>query len=160
MSSFTSGRTRSWILLGSLALNLFLISFMAVKSFHHGGHDRWEERRSEGVRGMVRYMRGSEGGDRFFHHLPEEDRAVMESLRMEYGPAFQESWTEHLADRAEIREILRAETRDREALIAVFADMQADRAEFTELIQTVVLEAYDNLSDEGLVYLGASGRRH
>ncbi|MEQ8442892.1 MAG: periplasmic heavy metal sensor [Alphaproteobacteria bacterium] len=162
MSTPAPRRARSWLLFGSLALNLFFLGFFAVQTFHHGhGPSHWEERRSQGMWGMMRYMRGSEGGERFLDRLSSADRQVMEQLKTDFGPEFEKAWTEHLNGRSAVREILQAETRDRDALSETFTEIQANRAKFSDLLHSVIMEAYERMSDEGLAILGEGGRgRH
>jgi uncharacterized membrane protein len=141
-AAMTRGSSR-WLLLGSLALNLFFIGIvlaMAVRPAPAPAPSTWDPDV------FVRM-------ERIAQTLPAEDAATLrvqvEANRTTVANA-QSTWQ---SDRDQIREALRQEPFDDAALRSVMARTRADRQTYDQVLQNLFAEASAKMSQQGRLAL-------
>lgn len=148
-------RRRRWLLIGSLALNLFLIAFLVVGAVRHKWHrdDAWP------FKGMLHYMQDHRYGDWYLHRLDDPDQTVMRQLKDEYGQSLSQAWRDRRAAREALRDLIRAGERDPDSLKAALTEIRSAREAGSEALDALILELAAELSDEA--YRDLAGRpRH
>lgn len=145
---------RRWLLFGSLALNLFLIGFLAVGAVHH---HRGDESPPRMLRAMIDYMADRDDGWRLKHHLSDPDIAAMDAMKRDHGARMAAATTETRAARHAIRDLIGSGERDPEVLRPAFERVKTSRQEFHDALAAILLDAATRLSDEG--YTDLAGRR-
>ena len=148
---------RSWLLIGSLALNLFLIGFFAIGAIrhHHRGFDDFEGRSH--FRTMMHYM-DDRGGPR---HLPprlfsDADEATLAEVRDRHGAELAQARAETRAARNAVRDLMRDGVRDPQQLNEAMAKAAAARDHYSNALNALILDLAESLSDEG--YRNLAGR--
>jgi uncharacterized membrane protein len=141
-AAMTRGSSR-WLLLGSLALNLFFVGIalaMAVRPAPAPTPSTWDPDV------FVRM-------ERIAQTLPAEDAAILraqiEADRATVATA-QKTWQ---GDRNQIRETLRQEPFDAAALRSVMARSRADRQTYDSVLQNLFADASSKMSREGRLAL-------
>ncbi len=155
----TQSRTRTWLLVGSLALNLFLIGFMVIGTARH--HFRDGPPSSRPFRDMIHFMRDHESQrhgpeDRFLKHMPTGDAPIFEDLRAKHGPILDRAWDEARAAREDLRRLMREGNRDKTALEAALNKAQVAQAHSFDATNALILDIAERVSDEG--YRKLAGR--
>lgn len=145
---------RRWLLFASLALNLFLIGFMAVGAVHH---HRGDDGPPRPLRAMIEYMADRDDGWRLMHHMSDADAAVMESMKATHGARMAAAATEARAARHAVRDLIASGERDPQVLGPAFDRVGTSRQEFHDALAAILLDASGRLSDEG--YTELAGRR-
>ncbi|MDF1748071.1 MAG: periplasmic heavy metal sensor [Alphaproteobacteria bacterium] len=142
-------KTKRWLLIGSLALNLFLIGFMAIGfARHHKDHDRPPRPFIE----MMRFMQGSNDdrpGNHFLDHMPDQDRDVLLSLKAKHGPALAQAEGEARATRMQLRRLMQDGIRDPEILSAALLKARNAQEQFFDETNALLLDIAQSLSDDG-----------
>lgn len=148
---------RSWLLIGSLALNLFLIGFFAIGAIrhHHRGFDDFGGRGH--FRSMMHYME-DRGGP---HHLPQrlfsdEDETTLARIRDQHGSELAQMRADVRATRNAVRELMRDGVRDPQRLTEALDDASAARDRYSKAINAMILDLAGSLSDDG--YRDLAGR--
>jgi len=141
-AAMTRGSSR-WLLLGSLALNLFFIGIalaIAVRPAAAPAPSTWDPDV------FVRM-------ERIAQTLPAADAAILraqiEANRAAVAQA-QDAWQQ---DRQAIRETLRQEPFDASALRAVMVRTRADRQTYDQVLQNLFADAASKMSREGRLAL-------
>jgi uncharacterized membrane protein len=135
--------TRRWVLIGSLALNLFLIGFLAIGFFrHHEDHDRPPRPFSEMI----------------LKHMPDQDRDALIALREKHGPALSRAKAETWATRAHLRDLMQNGVRDSEQLTAALQQARDAQTRYFDETNALLLDIAGNLSDEGYKMLAEKRR--
>lgn len=147
---------RRWLLIGSLGLNLFLIGFMAIGVARHHWGDDYQPRP---FREMIHFMRDSDRGEHFLRHMPDADRAAIESMKQRHGAEFTAVWAENRAAREALRALMRDGERDPTRLQPAFDRLATTRQHYGQALQDIVIDAAQNLSDEGYRIIAGDGRR-
>jgi uncharacterized membrane protein len=137
-AAMTRGSSR-WLLLGSLALNLFFIGIvvaMAVRPAPAPTPSTWDPDV------FVRM-------ERIAQTLPPADAAILraqvEASRSTVANA-QSTWQ---GDRDQIRDVLRQQPFDAAALRSIMARTRADRQNYDQVLQNLFAEAASKMSHEG-----------
>lgn len=134
--ALTRGGPR-WLLLGSLALNLFFVGVavaMAVRG--PAPPPRWDPNV------FVRV-------ERIAATLPAADAAVVRDAMQANHAAIDEAQTKYYAARHEIHETLRQDPFKLEDMRAAMAKMRAARQSFDQIIQGVFADAVPKMSSTG-----------
>jgi uncharacterized membrane protein len=152
--------TRRWLLIGSLALNLFLIGFLAIGFFrHHDDHDRPPRPFSEMMRFMQADAPDEEGlSSHFLKHMPDQDRDALIALREKHGPALSRAKAETWATRAHLRDLMQNGVRDSEQLTAALQQARDAQTRYFDETNALLLDIAGNLSDEGYKMLAEKRR--
>ena len=132
-----------WLLVASLALNVGLLSGIA---WEHFDHDRDHEPR----RVHVRMPRGTMMPSPHLLRgvLSEERRAVVDGVLAEHRQSIGTSVRQVFQARAEVHDLMTAETIDRAALDQAFADLRARDAEAATAVQAMLTELVSELTPE------------
>lgn len=154
MTELAKPPARRWLLIASLGLNLFLIGFMAIGiARHHWGDDHHPRQ----FREMMHFMRDGERSEHFLRHIPDADTAAIQSLKMQHGAEFSAAWAESRAARHALREMMSNGERDPVRLAPAFERLAVARQRYARALQDIVIEAAQDLSDEGYkAFSGAS----
>lgn len=144
---------RRWLLVGSLALNIFLIAFLAVGTVRH----HQQEEAPRGFREMMHFMRDTGSDHRFLHHLSETDAAAMRRLRADHGAALTASRQETVAARNAVRDALLAGAGNEAALRAAIAQLRAARLNSYETFEPFLIDLGEGLSTDALTRI--AGRK-
>ncbi|MAO92078.1 MAG: hypothetical protein CMM78_09555 [Rhodospirillaceae bacterium] len=152
--------TRRWVLIGSLALNLFLIGFLAIGFFrHHEDHDRPPRPFYEMMRFMQTDAPGEEGRSaHFLKHMPDQDRDALITLREKHGPALSRAKAETWATRARLRDLMQNGVRDPEQLTAALRQTRDAQTRYFDETNALLLDIAGSLSDEGYKMLAEKRR--
>lgn len=142
-----------WILIGSLALNLFLIGFFAVGAVRHHWDDDHHHRP---FREMMHFMRDRGPEERFLHHLSDADAEIMLALKERHGAALSDSWQESRNAREALRDLMRAGERDPVILRAAMERARQTRQTAFLALEELMLDIAAELSDDG--YRSLAGR--
>ncbi|NMM44501.1 periplasmic heavy metal sensor [Rhodospirillaceae bacterium KN72] len=141
---------RSWLLIGSLALNLFLIGFFAIGAIrhHHRGFDDFGGRSH--FRTMMHYME-DRGGP---HHLPPQlfsdaDEVALAEIRNQHGSELAQTRADVRAARNAVRDLMRDGVRDPQRLAEALNDASAARDRYSKAINAMILDLAGSLSDDG-----------
>ncbi len=140
-AAMTRGSSR-WLLLGSLALNLFFIGIMLAMAVRAPAPtpSTWDPDV------FVRM-------ERIAQTLPAGDAAILrahvDAERATVANA-QSTWQ---SDRDSIREVLRQEPFDAAALRSIMARTRADRQAYDQVLQNLFAEAASKMSHEGRLAL-------
>ncbi len=132
-----------WLLLGSLALNLFFIGIaiaMAVRPTPAPAPNSWDPDV------FVRM-------ERIAATLPQEDAAILRAqINVDRSgvAVAQSAWQ---ADRDAIREVLREEPFDPDALRDAMTRTRADRQAYDQIVQNLFAQAASKMSREGRLAL-------
>lgn len=137
---------RRWLLLSSLALNVFLIGFLAVGVIRQ--HSQEEGPRA--FREMMLFMRDSGQDQRFLRHLSDVDAQAMRRLRGTYGPTLQANRLEAQAARQAVREALLAGPGNEAAIRAAMAELRAARLRSYETFEPFLIDLGQGLSEDAL----------
>jgi uncharacterized membrane protein len=141
-AAMTRGSSR-WLLLGSLALNLFFIGVvlaMAVRPAPAPAVSTWDPDV------FVRI-------ERIAATLPASDATILRTqVGADRAPLAAAQKTYH-ADRATIRDALRAEPFDSGALRAAKGRTRADRQSYDQILQNLFAEAASKMSQQGRLAL-------
>ena len=130
----TPAPTSRWLLLGSLALNLFLIGLMvALVTREPPAPDRSPAGRIDGLAAALPAADGAKLRANF-----AANRASVEGARNKYEDS-----------RDKIRAVLRREPFDTTALRAAMAESRAARQEFDTALQAVMAQAAGEMSPAG-----------
>jgi uncharacterized membrane protein len=149
------GRTRRWVLIASLALNVFLIAFLAVGTVRHHHH----EDRPMAFREMMMFMRDDGADQRFLRHFSDADAAVMRRLRATYGADMQVSRADARAARDAVRVALLSGG-DPDAIRQAMDGLRAARLESYETFEPFLIDLGQGLSQEALERIaGERGHR-
>jgi uncharacterized membrane protein len=125
-----------WLLLGSLALNLFFIGVAVAVAVRPAAPPRWDPNV------FVRVERIAET-------LPPADAAIVrEEMRANHA-AIDEAQTKYYAARHEIRETLRQDPFNVADMRAAMAKTRAARQTFDQIIQGVFADAASKMSSAG-----------
>jgi uncharacterized membrane protein len=149
-----SGRRggRRWLLFGSLALNLFLIGFLAVGAVKH--HHRSEDMPPRALREVVEFMADREDdGWRLMHHMSDADEAALRDMKREHGARMTQAVADVRAARAEIVDLIAAGERDPEVLQPAFDRVDAARGAFHDALVAILMDSSERLSDDGYTLL-------
>lgn len=155
----TQSRTRTWLLVGSLALNLFLIGFMVIGAVRHHFGDGHSSPRP--FRDMIHFMRDHDSHrhgpkDRFLKHMPPGDAPIFEELRAKHGPILDRAWDDARAAREDLRHLMREGNRDKAALEAALNKAQEAQTRSFDATNALILDIAERVSDEG--YRNLAGR--
>ena len=135
--SSSGRRGRPWLLMGSLALNVFLAAWLIVGlAFPHFGHGRHPHH-------------GYGGGMRGFIEHGMDDPALR-SLHERFAGPLRDAYRGHRAMRQEIAEMVLSGKVDRAELKAAMDEMAAFEAERRRLMHEFFLEAATTLPKEEL----------
>lgn len=152
--------TRRWVLIGSLALNLFLIGFLAIGfARDHRGHDHKPRPFIE----MMRFMQSDTANDEhrsahFLDHMPDQDRETFVALKAEHGPALAQAKSVTRETRGRLRDLMQAGVRDPEQLSAALQQARDAQTLYFDETNSLLLDLAKNLSDEG--YKMLAGKDH
>jgi len=141
-AAMTRGSSR-WLLLGSLALNLFFIGIavaMAIRPAPAPAPTSWHPDvfvRMERIAGTL-----PAGDAAILRAQIDADRATL--------TAAQSAWQ---GDRVNIREVLRQEPFDPAALRAAMTQTRADRQAYDQILQNLFAQAAAKMSHEGRLAL-------
>jgi uncharacterized membrane protein len=141
-AAMTRGSSR-WLLLGSLALNLFFIGIavaMAIRPARAPTPSTWDPDV------FVRM-------ERIAATLPGDDAAILRAqINVDRSglAAAQSAWQ---GDRVKIREVLRQEPFDPAALRSAMTQTRADRQSYDETVQNLFAQAASKMSHEGRLAL-------
>jgi uncharacterized membrane protein len=141
-AAMTRGSSR-WLLLGSLALNLFFIGIalaMAVRPASAPPRTTWDPDV------FVRM-------ERIAQTLPAADAAVLRAQVDSGRSAVANAQNAWQGDRDSIRDTLRKEPFDAAALRSVMARTRADRQSYDQALQNLFAEAASKMSHEGRLAL-------
>jgi uncharacterized membrane protein len=141
-AAMTRGSSR-WLLLGSLALNLFFIGVvlaMAVRPAPAPTAATWDPDV------FVRI-------ERIAATLPVADAAILRAQVATDRAALTSAQKSYQDDRATIRQTLRAEPFNGAALRAAMGRTRADRQSYDEILQNLFAEAASKLSQQGRLAL-------
>ena len=141
-AAMTRGSSR-WLLLGSLALNLFFIGIalaMAVRPASAPTPTTWDPDV------FVRM-------ERIAQTLPAADAAVLRAQIDSSRSAVANAQSAWQGDRDSIRDTLRKEPFDAAALRSVMARTRADRQSYDQALQNLFAEAASKMSHEGRLAL-------
>jgi uncharacterized membrane protein len=141
-AAMTRGSSR-WLLLVSLALNLFFIGIaiaMAVRPAPAPTPSTWDPDV------FVRM-------ERIAQTLPADDAAILRAQVEANRTAVTNAQKAWQSDRDQIRETLRQETFDSAALRSVMARTRADRQTYDEVLQNLFADASSKMSHEGRLAL-------
>lgn len=147
---------RRWLLIGSLALNLFLITFLVVGIFRHHMSDTSMPRP---MIGLTKFIQSENGADWFLRHMPDEDAEAIRSLRAQFGDTLRSATGENRSARRAVLSLIAAGERDPSILEPAFARLADARLALQETQSAMLLAASGSLSDEGYQRL-AGWRRH
>ncbi|WP_420417455.1 periplasmic heavy metal sensor [Pacificispira sp.] len=154
----STGRKSSlvrWLLIGSLALNLFLIGFFGVGALRHHWHDGPPHKP---FKEMIHFMRDRGPEDRFLHHLSAADADIMRALKQRHGAALKDSWQESREARNALRDLMRAGERDPAILRAAMDRARETRQASFLTFEALMLDVAAQLSDEGYRALAGDAR--
>ncbi len=141
-AAMTRGSSR-WLLLGSLALNLFFIGIavaMAIRPAPAPPPSTWDPDV------FVRM-------ERIAATLPADDTAILRAqINVDRSglAAAQSAWQ---GDRVKIREVLRQEPFDPAALRSAMTQTRADRQSYDDIVQNLFAQAASKMSREGRLVL-------
>jgi uncharacterized membrane protein len=141
-AAMTRGSSR-WLLLGSLALNLFFIGVvlaMAVRPAPAPTPSTWDPDV------FVRM-------ERIAQTLPAADAATLRAQVEASRPTVMNAQNTWQNDRETIRETLRSEPFDAAALLSVMARTRTDRQTYDQVLQNLFAEAASKMSHEGRLAL-------
>ncbi|MCW5691781.1 MAG: periplasmic heavy metal sensor [Pseudolabrys sp.] len=147
---FTAATTRPatrWLLLGSLALNLFFIGIAIAMAVRPAPPPRTWDRDV-----FVRTERLAEG-------LPQADRDILLKQMEANRPAIEKTQTAYRAAQESIRDNLRKEPFDPAAMRAAMNDTRAARQAFDIAVQNAFASATEQMSQNGRTAL-ADWRRN
>jgi uncharacterized membrane protein len=134
------------VLVVSLALNLFVVSAVAVDAFTHGGWTRsffgMHGGRGPGLLGLPnpRELRAI---------LPEQDRAVLDSTMEAHRPQFRERFQGMGDARDAVAAAIKAEPFDPAKLETAFADLSTRWSAISAEAQAMLTDLITHLSPEG-----------
>ena len=152
--------TRRWLLIGSLALNLFLIGFLAIGFFrHHEDHDRPPRPFSE----MMRFMQADDHdkkgrSEHFLKYMPDQDHDALIALREKHGPALARAKAETSATRTQLRALMQRGVRDPQQLSEALRQARDAQTRYFNETNALLLDIAGSLSDEG--YRMLSEKKH
>lgn len=129
--------TTRWLLLGSLALNLFFIGIAIAMVVRHPAPPRTWDRDI-----FVRTERLAEG-------LPKADRDILLQQMQANRPAIEKTQTEYRAAQESIRDNLRKEPFDVNAMRAAMNDTRTARQAFDVAVQNAFASAAAQMSQDG-----------
>jgi uncharacterized membrane protein len=135
-SSSTARGGSRWLLLASLALNLFFVGVavaMAIRAPHHRAWDR-------NVFVRVEHIAAT---------LPKADAAVLDKVVAANHAAIASAQTAYRSDQDAIRATLKREPFDEAAMRDAMAKMRAARQNFDQIIQGVYATAAGQMSAAG-----------
>lgn len=155
MSAARKSSRMRWLLIGSLALNLFLIGFLAVGALRHHWHDGPHHKP---FREMMHFMRDRGPEQRFLRHLGDADAAIMMALKERHGPALSDAWQESRNARDAVRDLMRAGERDPAVLQAAMERARDSRNAAFLILEGLMLDIAAQLSDEGYRSLAGEPR--
>jgi uncharacterized membrane protein len=141
-AAMTRGSSR-WLLLGSLALNLFFVGIaiaIAIRPTPAPAPNSWDPDV------FVRM-------ERIATTLPQEDAAILRAqidVDRSAVAAAQSAWQ---GDRDSIREVLRQDPFDPSGLRAAMTRTRADRQSYDEIVQNLFAQAASKMSREGRLAL-------
>ncbi len=141
-AAMTRGSSR-WLLLGSLALNLFFIGIavaMAIRPAPAPPPSTWDPDV------FVRM-------ERIAQTLPPDDAAILRSQIEANRAAVATAQSAWQSDRDRIREVLRQQPFDAVALRSVMARTRADRQSYDQIVQNLFAQAASKMSREGRLAL-------
>ena len=131
----TRGASR-WLLLGSLALNLFFVGVAVAMAIRAPAPPTWD--RNVFVR-----------VERLAASLPAADAALLRGEVDGKRQALETAQTQYRAGQHEIRQKLRAEPFDPESLRAAATRTRAARQNFDQILQDVFADATSKMSSAG-----------
>ena len=141
-AAMTRGSSR-WLLLGSLALNLFFIGVVlaiAVRPAPAPTPSTWDPDV------FVRM-------ERIAQTLPADDAAVLRAQVAASRPTVTNAQSTWQSDRDQIRQTLRQEPFDAAALRSMMARTRADRQAYDSVLQNLFAEAASKMSHQGRLAL-------
>ena len=133
--ALTRGSSR-WLLLGSLALNLFFVGVAIAMAIRAPAPPTWD--RDVFVR-----------TERLAATLPPVDADMLRGQINANRDAIEKAQTKYYAAREEIRETLRQEPFDQDAMRKTMADTRAARQAFDQVIQGVYAGSAARMSPAG-----------
>ncbi|HET6222811.1 MAG TPA: periplasmic heavy metal sensor [Dongiaceae bacterium] len=133
------------VLVVSLALNLFVVSAVAVDAFSHGGWTKsflGQHGRGPGLLGLPnpRELRAL---------LPEQDRTVLDSTMEAHRPQFRERFQGMGEARDAVAAAIKAEPFDPAKLESAFADLSTRWGAVSAEAQAMLTDLIGHLSPEG-----------
>lgn len=136
-------RSSRWLLLGSLALNLFFIG-VAIAMFIRGPAPPPTWDRNVFVR-----------AERIAATLPPADAGVLRGVIGDTQPALEKAQTDYRAAQDQIRETLRTEPFSADALRAAMSKSRMARQNFDQVLQGAFADAAAKMSPSGRQALAA-----
>ena len=134
-SALTRGSSR-WLLLVSLALNLFFVGVVVAIAIRAPAPSTWD--RNVFVR-----------VERLAATLPPSDGEVLRSLMQSHHDAIEQAQAQYQAAREEIRETLRQDPFKVEDMRAAMAKTRAARQAYDQIIQGVFADAAPQMTSAG-----------
>ena len=149
-------KKRRWLLLASLALNLFLIAFLVVGTFRHHSHG---DRLPRPIIGLAKFVQADERAEWFLRFMPDEDEPALRALRMNHGDPLRIAAQENRAARSAVLALISDGERDPAVLGPAFNRLTEARTALQAAHSALLLQASQTLSDEGYEHL-AGWRKH